>query len=231
MRYVSSMAVLLVASLFAVAAPPEISSPKEVYGQVGDWVEVTVTSTGKWVRYKSFDSSLKVFPSELLKDPKRILVSSLEAKTYKLLAYTGNEEGGADTEVIVTFVQKGINPPGPNPPTPTPNPPTPTPNPVPVVLDGAWLIVVEETMQRTPETAQVLGDINFWKALPVAGVKFYDPNSPDAKKYKYDVMAQQTGIPLPVMMIVDKTGKLVKASKLATETSQIRQFVKENTGK
>jgi hypothetical protein len=199
-------------------------------------VEVTVETSGKWVKYRPITQGLEVFPSELLKDPKRVLVSASEAKQYQILAYTGNDEGGADTVITVTFVHSPPNP--PTPPIPTPDPPGPTPPgpnppipPAPVVVEGAWVIVVEETSLRTPAIAQILGETRFWKELPVAGVRFYDKDNEAAIRNKYDVMARQTGLPLPVMMVVDRNGKLIKAKTLPLDTTGVRAFVKETTGK
>src|SRR5881394_1706505 len=166
MRMICLCVVLLVAGV-STAAPPEIIGPDKVYGEVGDWVEVPVQTTGKWVRYKSLDTHLKIFPAEKLKDQKVVLVTSTKPGRYKLLAYTGNDEGGSDVIITVRFGKGDDNdivppipvppePPIPVPPVP-PNPPIPVP-PVPVVLDGAWVIVVEETAQRTPAIAVVLGD-------------------------------------------------------------------------
>lgn len=93
---------------------------------------------------------------------------------------------------------------GPQPP---PNPgPNPNPQPAPVAK-AAWVIVVEETSQRTPQIAAVLGDLNYWKALPGRGLRWrlYDADSPDARAKGFDKIAAKAG--LPCVIFLDKDGK------------------------
>lgn len=125
-------AVLLLASSSSFAAPPVVTVPDKAYGEVGDWVEIKVTVEGaKAARFVPLDDSLKVFPADKLKDEFTTFVRGTEAKTYKLLVYSGNTDGpSAPAFVSVTFIGK----PQPNPdPNPNPNPnPGPTADPATV---------------------------------------------------------------------------------------------------
>ena len=104
----------------------------------------------------------------------------------------------------------------PIPPTPEPSP---RPQPAPIVTTEATLIVIEETAERTPETAAVLGDIAFWSGLGVRW-RFYDDDSPDSVVY----------LPLvndrPGLIVLDKSGKKVWSGPLPTTTEEIKRLVR-----
>lgn len=77
--------------------------------------------------------------------------------------------------------------------------PKPTP-PVPMTTKPAWIVTIEETSQRTPEIASVLGDVKFWDGLPSRSIKWrqYDKDSPDAKSFE-----EYTTVGLPVVFFLD----------------------------
>lgn len=86
------------------------------------------------------------------------------------------------------------------PPTPGPGPspdPDPRPNPTPITSD-AWLIVVEESADRTPATAEII------RALPTLGHPFrvYDDDSSDAAAY----VAAVRQVRKPALLIVKPDG-------------------------
>lgn len=250
--YHVSLLCLSLASSVAYAGPPTITAPEKAYGEVGDWVEIKVETTGKWVRYVPMDAGLKSFPNDRLKDSRSTWVSATVPGYYRVIAYTGNDEGGAETIVWVKFGQSGVIPippgpsPNPTPPTPNPVPPNPIPVPpvpVPVIVE-AWVIVVEETSERTPAIALVLNDKKFWDSLPLLGWRFYDKDSPDAKRHKYDQLANQEiektkantsaddpPRKLPLIMVLDGQGKLIRSKNLPTDTAAIREFIRQSTGR
>lgn len=122
----------LIAFLFlfqsTVALAQEIKLPKEVTDQVGSFIKVYAETEGK-VRWVPLDPGLNVFPTELLRDSRVAVVTSLKPGKYRLLAYTakGNEPSPpAIVEIIITG-----NPVDPVVP-PKPNPPAPNPTPTPV---------------------------------------------------------------------------------------------------
>ena len=101
-----------------------------------------------------------------------------------------------------------------------PVPPGPSPQPPPIVITtDATLIVIEETADRTPETAAVLGDITFWSGL---GVKWriYDDDSPDAVVYLPLVKDR------PGLIVFDKTGKILWGGALPKTTDDVRKLVR-----
>lgn len=153
--------ILLLSASYALAAPPTVTGPDKVYGEVGDWVEVKVATTGKSVKFVPLSPALKVFPPDKLKDPLSTMVRAGEANTYQLLAYTGTEDGPSDPLVItVTF---GPPQPGPNPPTP-PVPPVPPPGPGvdPATLKALTAAykreVAADTRERTKALAGAMSD-------------------------------------------------------------------------
>ena len=138
-----------------------------------------------------------------------------ETKTFagKYLAFV-EAVGKGDVEIIIVPVgAKGegeclrqklrVN--GGLAPQPPPNP-NPQPRPAPV-SKAAWVVVVEETSQRTPQIAAVLGDLNYWKTLPGRGLswRLYDADSPDAKAKGFDRVGKAAG--LPCVIFLDKDGK------------------------
>lgn len=124
---------LLALAFSAMAQGPSISLPKEVKGDVGDWIVVEATTDGKQVRWVAMSSALKVFPTQLLKDSKSAVVQANRPGRYRLLAYTA--VGDVPSDPVITYIVV-TNGPDPEPPTPPdPKPPGPTP-PVPPVPPG-----------------------------------------------------------------------------------------------
>lgn len=113
---------LVVTSILSAAAT--ISLPPEIKGDVNDWIVVKAVSSGKSIKWVPITPGLKVFPVELLKDTKCLIVSASNAGTYKLLAYTGDETGPSDP--AFTNIVLGGSPVPPNPgPGPGPGPTDP----------------------------------------------------------------------------------------------------------
>jgi hypothetical protein len=130
-----------------LAAPPTLTLPAEVKGDVGAYVTVPATTTGKTVQWLVLDPGLNLFPIELLKDSKTAVVSSSRKGRYRLLAYTAAaDEASAPA---VTTVNIGDAPaPTPVPPEPPPTPPTPV-DPSPFPAAGLRVLIVEETANRS----------------------------------------------------------------------------------
>lgn len=234
MRYVWCVLLCLATSVVSLAAPPKVIGVTSA--RVGEIVEVEVEAdkAGKIGFHNPYDVT-SLFVREAV--PRRegtlcLLIQPKVAGVYRLTLWTAGETTGTTLAVDASGQAIPVPPgPGPGPgPGPQPNP-NPQPNPVPITVTNPWVIVVEETSVRTLDTARVLNDLNFWRTLPVDGYRFYDNNSPDAKLRKYDQLAASTGISLPVMMIVDGKGNLAKAKALPKSTQEVRDFVKEVTGK
>ena len=97
---------------------------------------------------------------------------------------------------------------GPKPdpgPTPDPNPPPPPPGP----LAEMWVIVVEETSQRTPEQARVLLDptVRQWMANHQHHFRILDKDQTSTDLTEWiERAAAQTETALPYLFIVDDSG-------------------------
>jgi hypothetical protein len=127
-------------------------------------------------------------------------------------------------------------PPGPNPP----DPPSPT-------ADKLWLVVLEETADRTAITGAVLGDLTFWNSLKPLGHGFskFDQNDPGTAAQSYvarfadlnkaRIAAGQEALKLPVLFIMDVAkpvgSNMVKVIPLPGTTAEIRAQIKSITGK
>lgn len=100
---------------------------------------------------------------------------------------------------------------------------------IPPNVEGAWVVVVEETSERSPAVARVAGDGEFWKSLESRGVKwrFYDVDSPDAKSYREP--AEKAGI--PAILVLDANGKVLAAKPLPATSDGVSEIVKGATGK
>lgn len=151
-------------------------------------------------------------------------------------AVAGDEEAKAraafEAELarLISEAKKlGIDPcqsgPGPKPPDP------PKPQPTAAKL---YIVVVEESAQRTPAQGKVLGDLPFWQGLSSLGHgwKVVDKDLPEATAkhwYSPERAAQAGG--LPYILAIDwKTGDVLRAVPLPATTADISSLVKELTG-
>jgi hypothetical protein len=87
--------------------------------------------------------------------------------------------------------------------------PTPTPTPVvdPAKTEGSWVVVVEQTEQRTLEQAKLLRDTQYWQSLEARGLNWrhYDYDAADAAKYRK--LADEVG--MPAVFVVGGKGELL----------------------
>lgn len=140
-----------------------------------------------------------------------------------------------DTDIVefthsFTILDSG-NQPKPIPPDEDeekPVPPTP-----PVVVEGAWVILVEQTQDRLNHQDWLLIQQNtsLWESLSKKGLKWrwYDYDSSDALMYTKD--ADKAG--LPAILIYDKSGNLLAkedADNIKTK-EQFNELIKRSTGK
>lgn len=104
----------------AFAAPPTLTLPAEVTGEVAAFVTVKATVAGdvKGVKYVPIDAGLSVFPSDLLSDKTVTVVVASKAGRYRVLAYSGNADGPSEP-AITTVVIGGAKPVDPPPVSPT----------------------------------------------------------------------------------------------------------------
>lgn len=84
-------------------------------------------------------------------------------------------------------------------PGPDPNPqPDPTPIVDPAQTEGSWIIVVEETKDRTPEIAVIMKDIKYQDSLKERGLVWrpYDKDSAP----QYTGIVQEVGLPVLIIL-------------------------------
>jgi hypothetical protein len=144
-------------------------------------------------------------------------------------------------EYVTDITIMGDSNPDPIPdPEPTPDPkpdpkpePTPEPTPPPVVVDNAWVILIEETEERGKniDWLMIQQNLSLWQGINNRGYKWrwYDDDSPDAAKYLKD--ADKVGI--PALLVYDRSGNLL-SQKRATEiksADEFNNFIKKATGK
>lgn len=130
----------------------------------------------------------------------------------------------SELDILSRTVRVDIGP-TPSPPPdndPKPAPPEPTPK-----ADLLWIIVVEETKDRTPATASVLNDFQYWNNIRSKGhyVRFYDKDQEEAKNYGYVKRAQTVGLPA-IIFYDQKSHAHLKTTKLPLSTSTIDLEIK-----
>lgn len=101
-------------------------------------------------------------------------------------------------------------------PTPLPDPVVPIPTPTPIG-NVDWIVVIEETSERTPDIAVLFAD-PFWKTIKA---RWYDDDSPDAASY---VQATE-GQPRPTILLLDKSGKALFAGPLPKTVGEIQTLI------
>ena len=99
----------------------------------------------------------------------------------------------------------------------------------PATTAGSWVVVVEETSERTPAVAKVLTNEKWWSGLDARGLKkrLIDKDSPDAAAYK--LMIDKHG--MPVYMVLHPTGKVMAEGKLPATLDELESAVKKATGR
>lgn len=201
---------LVAALLLAVSAPGQsVKLPDTITVAPGRLAAVTIEYEGDDVRWR-VSADLDVF-REYDPDTQRIRLRLIgyAPGRYELSAIAC--KGGKLSEFATCVITVG----GPSPP-PTPPPPPPS-------QKVAWVIVVEETAERTPQTARVLGDLPFWSRLGVPW-RVYDKDDPVVKTNRYDVVAGKAG-GLPAMLLLSDVGDVLKAIKLPATTDEVRKEV------
>lgn len=122
-------------------------------------------------------------------------------------------------------------PPGPQgPPGPSPGP---GPGPMPPPVTGPlWLIVIDETMNRTAAQGAILGDLAFWRTFETAGHKWriLDKDNAEVANKRYMDFAAEAG-GTPFLLVLAQNGKKLKAVKLPETEAAIRELVQALAGK
>lgn len=101
---------------------------------------------------------------------------------------------------------------------------TPRPNPD---LAGSYLVVVEESENRSVERLQILNQHDFWFGLEdrgLAGFRVLDPDSPDSKSFVHEAARQS--ISPPFVMHVANDGKVLGLIEFPDRISAIEAMLK-----
>lgn len=201
----------------AAAAPPVVTVPQEVAGEPAAFVVVKATTTGKWVKYVPLDGGLSVFPSDLLADKTVTVVVASKPGRYRVLAYSGNDDGGAEA-VTTVVIGGGVTPITPDPPK---DPPV-------IPAKRLHFMLVYPSDVGVPVDVQKSRDLPVWadieKAGHSVGVLSYFALKPDAQ-------AKLSGKPLPLVAVWEHTAegkiRLTDVTKpLPTPDTTVKELLK-----
>lgn len=213
-----ALILLLVASpLFAEV--PTLKLPAEVKGEPGTFIAIRAESDAAWVNFRA-DAGLAVFPSGLLADRKATVLTAAKPGRYRLFAYTGNEDGGADAEVLIVV---GNAPPVVVPPGPVIPPDVPPVVVPPVVQGPRKVLIIRESTRDTPEFARLLiairnGEPANYLASHKHRLYTLDDNDKDMNGQPTPLVEKwrphYADMTLPVVFILDDKGALVHKQEL-----------------
>lgn len=98
---------------------------------------------------------------------------------------------------------------------------------------GSWVVVIEETEQRTPDVIRLLDDTPYWQSLLTRGLKYrhYDDDSDDAKKY--EALVTELGLPMYTILGGEGalTGKVLAKGPLPRTKESMDKIIKDATGR
>lgn len=191
---------LVLAAALVQAAPPVVTVPAEVKGEVGAFVAVRATVTeSKVVKFVPLDAGLNLFPADLLADKTATVVTSGKAGRYRVLCYSGNADGPSEATTVTVVIG--------DPPPVDPVKPDPKPQPTAAKV---CVVVVEESSLRTPAQADAMYDPTLQKWLKDGGHKFavVDKDDPQSAAAGYAAHVQTTG--LPTVIVIDATTTAAK---------------------
>lgn len=211
MRVPKTLAALLFAAVVAQAAPPVVTLPAEVTGEVSAFVVVKAKVEGdtKGVRYVALDSGLSIFPSDLLSDKNALVVVAGRPGRYKVLAYSGNADGPSEPAYTVLLIGTPDPPPGPAP--------KPDDKPKPGKVARLRTVVVSESSDLTARKSVFLGDKELgalYEAKKWDSPWWIDPGDKDPltdkppAKWK-DYMDRQKGKGAQLYLVDRETGEVL----------------------
>ena len=104
----------------------------------------------------------------------------------------------------------------------------PIPSPIPSPKPGSWVVLVEETEDRTSDVAKLMADGAWMASLESRQLKFrlYDDDQPEAASYV--PIANRTG--LPAVVVVAPDGAVLGSFKLPADRPELDRLIKEATG-
>lgn len=219
MRSVLSLFMMFLLVPVTWSAPPTITAPSEVTGDVSAFVTIRAVATGsKWIRYQPIDGGLSVFPSDLLSDKTVTVVVAAKEGRYHVLAYTGNEDGGADV-IVTVIIGKSTKLPT-KPPT---NPPVTDPPPQPVIK--ATFLIGRKNGPADQSYIDVLRN-SAWDDLVKSGHKVKEMTLDEI----VSIYKVPSGTPVPFVVTLQETVNgskvIVGPVALPTTSDGIKDLVK-----
>ena len=102
--------------LLTLAFGQSVSLPKEVQGDIGQFVTVKPTALdGGGVEYLTLDPGLSIFPSSLLTDKSVLVFTSPKAGRYRVLAYTAKGDKPSPPSICTVVIGGAPKPDDPKP--------------------------------------------------------------------------------------------------------------------
>lgn len=100
-------------------------------------------------------------------------------------------------------------------------------------LQNAYVLIIEESEERKPEVARLLGNSEYFASLSARKIKWrvYDKDSPDAKSYV--VAAEKAGLPAVLLLTKaegEEKGTLVAARSCPPTTDLLDEWIRKVTG-
>lgn len=101
---------------------------------------------------------------------------------------------------------------------------------VPIVsktYPDAWVVIIEESSERTKEAALILQDWTWRQSLEERDInlRVYDDDQKEADGYK------RLNLPLPAIVFILPDGQVVKTAKLPKDKKGVENLILEVTGK
>jgi hypothetical protein len=95
------------------------------------------------------------------------------------------------------------------------------------VYPDAWVVIIEESSERTKEAALILQDWTWRQSLEERGINFrtYDDDQKEAEGYK------KLNLSLPAIVFILPDGQVVKTAKLPKDKKGVENLILEVTGK
>ena len=227
----------MVTAFLALAFCQSVVLPKEVQGEVGQFVTVRPTSLdGGGVEYMPLDPGLSIFPSNLLTDKSVLVFTSPKAGRYRVLAYTAKGDKPSPPSICTVVIGGTPKPDDPKPVDPKPDDPKPNPAPIPlpglrvmIVYDSAKLAEMPKDQQAILFGAETRGLLNqkcvadeqgnaSWRIYP----KVTDASNAD-KVWQDAIARPRASVP----WVVVSNGKTGFEGPLPANAAQFMELVKK----
>lgn len=225
--WICVIAVLCSASAGCGQSTVSLSLPAEVKGRPAEFVSVSATTPGKSVQWLSADDGLRVLSPALLKDTKTAVVVAARPGRYRLFAVTCAADVLSDVAACTVVIEDG--------------PPTGVDAradhaPAKPQAGCCWLVVIEETAERTPSQAALLGDAELSGYVRCKGwrVRVADRDAKDAEgRVPRDLagyIERAKGKRLPYLILVDASGKARHEGTMPASAAEVLATLKKAGG-